>query len=298
MRDHSEDRARRGGWQRFGSGIETDQRAPEITISASGADGERLARLARTIEGEIVPRLVLARRVPGTPGAPVETKINAPDVADVSELVRLLLAHEVAIASGFVQAIRRRCVSLEVIFLDLLAPAARELGLLWENDECDFMQVTVGLCRLHHLLREISAEFRSEEDEITSSRTVLLAPVPGEQHTFGVMLVAQFLRRAGWDVWNEFPSTQADIVELVRQNWFAVVGLSVGCDSRLDDVAEAIAAIRAASRNRSLGILVGGPVLSSNPQVATLVGADATATDARQAVEKADYIRRILGAVH
>ena len=81
------------------------------------------------------------------------------------ELVRLLLAHDVGVASAYVETVRQRGASLEGIFLRLLAPAARELGLLWEEDECDFMQVTVGLCRLHHLLRELSPEFRGPAPE-------------------------------------------------------------------------------------------------------------------------------------
>ena len=254
------------------------------------ADGERMARLVRTIEGEIVPRLVLARRVSGTAGETKQRVIKSPDAADVKELVRLLLTHEADVASGFVGTVRHRGASLEMVCLELLAPAARELGLMWEADECDFMQVTVGLCRLHQVLREISVEFRPQETQSKADRCVLLAPVPGEQHTFGIMLVAQFMRRAGWDVWNEFPETLADILAVVRQKWFAVMGLSVGCDSRVDDVAAIIRIVRCASRNRAMGVLVGGPLLVAHPELVLQVGADATAVDGRQAVTAAEQM--------
>lgn len=261
-------------------------------------DRDRMARLVRTIEGEIVPRLVLARRVSGTASALGWPPIEAPDAADVQELVRLLLAHDVAVASSYVDGVRCRGSSLETVCLELLAPAARQLGLLWEQDACDFMQVTVGLCRLHQLLRELSTETRSEEQPTLAHRTVLLAPIPGEQHTFGVMLVAQFLRRAGWDVWHEFPDTLGDILNVVRQNWFAVVGLSVACDSRLEEVAAVIRAVRVSSRNHAVGILIGGPLLTANPHAAALVGADATAMDGRQAVEKANFISGLLETIN
>jgi methanogenic corrinoid protein MtbC1 len=287
MRDYSEQRTGLRPWTGAGSRVDADQ---EVAGATPAVDEDRMARLVRTIEGEIVPRLVLARRVSPTTGISRERVIKAPDVSDVQELVRLLLAHDVPVASGYVEAVRARGATLEMVCLDLLAPAARGLGLMWEQDECDFMQVTVGLCRLHQLLREISAEFRPDDTETTSDRSVLLAPIPGEQHTFGIMLVAQFLRRAGWDVWHEFPESLAAILDLVRQNSFAVVGLSVGSDTRLDDVASMIRAIRGGSRNRSVGILVGGPVLSVNPDAAKLVGADATAVDGLQAVAQADYL--------
>lgn len=260
--------------------------------SQSKESEARMARLVRTIEGEIVPRLVLARRVASVPPTVDAGRGRMPDEVDVRELVRLLLAHDVGVASAYVETVRQRGASLEAVCLSLLAPAARELGLLWEEDECDFMQVTVGLCRLHHLLRELSPEFRSESSEHKLERNVLLAPVPGDQHIFGIALVAQFLRKAGWEVWNDYPLTGASIVEAVRHNWFAVVGLSVGSETRVDEVVAIIRAIRLASRNRSVGVMVGGPVLVARPELAVLMGADATAVDGPMAVLRAEHICR------
>ena len=249
---------------------------------------ERMARLVRTIEGEIVPRLVMSRRVVVTPPVTGRAPERPPDDADVRELVRLLLAHDVGVASAYVETVRQRGASLEAVCLGLLAPAARELGLLWEEDECDFMQVTVGLCRLHHLLRELSPEFRGDPVEQKVERNILLAPVPGDQHTFGITLVAQFLRKAGWSVWHEHPTSRAEIVEIVAQNWFAVVGLSVGSETRLEEVTAIINAIRLASRNREVGVLVGGPIFVARPELVELVGADATAIDGAMAVRRAE----------
>lgn len=265
--------------------------ADDISHTQVDEPAERMARLVRTIEGEIVPRLVMARmgRVP----APVGRADKAPDDMDVRELVRLLLAHDVAVASAYVATVRQRGATLEDVCLRLLAPAARELGLLWEEDECDFMQVTVGLCRLHHVLRELSPEFRPDSTDLKIERNILLAPVPGDQHTFGITLVAQFLRKAGWEVWHEHPANSAEILEVVRQNWFAVIGLSLGSETRVDDVAGIIRAVRHASLNRSVGILVGGPVLVAKPELAALVGADATASDGPMAVLRAENLCRL-----
>ena len=258
----------------------------------------RMARLIRTIEGEIVPRLVLSRRE----ARPVEVvrvrETRGPDASDVAELVRLLLHHDVSVASAYVDTVRQRGASLEMVCLELLAPAARELGNRWEEDECDFMQVTVGLCRLHQLLRELSPEFGVDESERTGDRRILLATCPGDQHTFGIALVAQFLRRAGWDVWHEFLASSAEILDVCSQHWFSVIGLSVATETRIDVLKETIRAIRRASRNRGVGIMVGGPILIDRPELAALVGADATAVDGQQAVTRAEQIYTSLGATH
>jgi len=259
---------------------------PETPLSESQI---KRARLARTIESEIVPRLMLTRGV-NRGHEPPATESRSPDRSDVSELVRLLIAHDVSVAGAYVEAVRQRGASLEAVCLELLAPAARQFGMLWEHDECDFMQVTVGLCRLHQLLRQLSPEFGTNELDRKVNRRILLAPCPGEQHTFGLSLVAHFLKRADWDVWHEFPVSAAQIVDIVRQISFAVIGLSVGTQARLDALAETIGLIRRESRNKAIGVLVGGPILVERPELARLVGADATAADGPQAVLRAEHI--------
>jgi methanogenic corrinoid protein MtbC1 len=255
----------------------------------SGLDPERLARLMRTIEGEIVPRLIMSRRLKAAT-VPPEVIYNELDELDVKEFVRLLLAHEPEVASAYVDTVRSRGAGLEAICLDLLAPAARELGLLWEEDECDFMQVTVGLCRLHQVLRDLSPAFDCDEFPEEGDRGILLVTYPGEQHTFGVTLVAQFLRRAGWEVTQGSPGTVAELLALTRQNFFALVGLSVASDRKRDELAETIRSIREQSRNRAIGVLVGGPLFIANPELAARVGADATASNGRDAVHQAERI--------
>jgi methanogenic corrinoid protein MtbC1 len=269
-------------------GIFWDGSGTAPSKAEAAAEALRMARLVRTIEGEIVPRLVLARRVSGSLETVKAHECRSLDSADIKEFVRLLLAHDAGVASAYVEAVRQRGATHEIICLQLLAPAARELGLLWEQDECDFMQVTVGLCRLHQVLRDLSNEIPAEEAESKAGRRVLLAPVPGEQHIFGITLVAQFLRRGGWEVWHEFPTAPAEIVEIVRQNWFTVIGLSVGHDACLDEVSKIISAIRQCSRNPAVGVLIGGPLLVTKPEIVPLVGADATAADGAEAVRKAE----------
>jgi MerR family transcriptional regulator, light-induced transcriptional regulator len=261
---------------------------PAAPAAQTGLDADqRLARLIRTIEGEIVPRLVISRRLVATAKARTSEPIDA---FDVDEAVRLLLNHDVAVCSAFIAALRDRGASLEMICLDLLAPAARRLGRMWEEDECDFLQVTVGLCRMHQVLRELSPEFQAEGEDRPGDRRILLATCPGEQHTFGLALVAQFLRRAGWDVWHEFLVTKADILDICGQHSFAVVGLSLATEDRLETLADTIGDLRRASRNKAVGVLVGGPLLVARPSLAPLVGADATAANGALAVVRAEHM--------
>ena len=204
-------------------------------------------------------------------------------VAEVSHFVELVLAPSDAGWMDDIASLRARGVSVEVLYLDLLAPAARQLGTLWEDDTVMFSDVTVAVGRLHRIMRSLSPAFGSEVDVPPDGRRALLIPAPGEQHTFGLSMVAEFFRRAGWDVVCDLDSRAVDPVALVRGEWFDVVGISAGVSARLDWLKSGIAAVRHASRNRTVGIMVGGPVFANDNDLVRSVGADATASDGRQA---------------
>jgi methanogenic corrinoid protein MtbC1 len=251
----------------------------------------RIAMLTRAIEQQVVPRLVLAARQDDSGGVPPCSR------ADVAELTRLLLLDDAEGAGALVAALRGRGVALERMFLELLTPAARRLGEMWEADTCSFTDVTVGLGRLHQILRDHAPEFVAEIPSAApagSPRTALLMPAPGEQHTFGLAMLAEFLVRAGWEVRDAAPADAADAARTVAAEWFAVVGISLGGRDRLRPLAGLIRAIRHASCNTSVGVMVGGPVFVAKPELARRVGADATAADARGAVTQAERLLDLL----
>ncbi len=271
------------------SGAEIERSHTRARRSAVVSES-RLDALVRTIEGQIVPRLLMAR---GGATAAVARRERSSEAGaqigreQVDELVRLLLLHDSPVASGYIASLREAGASLERIALSLLAPAARDLGERWERDEVDVIQVTLGLCRLQTLLREISAETPHEGSERVPRGSILLVPELGEQHTFGLELVGEFFRRAQWDVWMEKPESAAALLELVAREEFSVIGLTVACEERLPGLATRITAVRRASRNRSLCVMVGGPLFLAKPELATSVGADATACDSHVAVATA-----------
>jgi MerR family transcriptional regulator, light-induced transcriptional regulator len=254
------------------------------------------AGLTRTIEGEIIPRLVLAQRA----AASVERiDGNGPLVLDLGhtqQLADLLVKQDASVAIAYVEAIRAQGTSLGSIYLDLLAPTARRLGELWHEDRCSFFEVTLGLCALHQLLRRLAPNTVRGTQDAKRERRILLIPAPGEQHTFGLIMVGEFFRRSGWEVWLETPETVGDLSRLVRGEWFAIVGMSVGCSTPLKGVAPAILSARRASCNRALGVMVGGSLVNARPELVSLMGADATAGDGQRAVQQAEGVIRLLAS--
>jgi methanogenic corrinoid protein MtbC1 len=267
-------------------------------LNCGDGGGDQIAGLVRTIEGEIIPRLMLAHVGGGVLPASASPHHRVPMDEDVAELARLVVSHDAPVALSYVEAMRARGMSVETIYVGLLGPAARRLGDLWEEDLCDFTEVTVGLWRLQQVLRVLSPTFQNEVEHRDASLRAILVPLPGEHHMFGVMVVAEFFRRAGWDVWDEPCVSVKELAETVRGAWFDIAGISVSSavssENRLESVAAAVRAIRRASRNPDVGVMVGGRIFSEHPDYVGLVGADATAANERMAVPQAQKLLALL----
>ncbi|GJE46854.1 cobalamin B12-binding domain-containing protein [Methylobacterium soli] len=240
---------------------------------------ERQLALSRVVQAEIIPRLRLLH-----PSVAVEKPKASlkPDTELVAKFTDLVLAHDVSSVFDAFTALMSSGYSAEDLFLGLLAPSAALLGRMWDEDLCDFIEVTTGVARLQILL----SLFRVDNGitDVDGNRRVLLMGAPGERHTFGVAIVEQFMRKVGWEVSSGLASSPQQIAELVASEWFGVVGLTLSCETGIDQLAASIHSVRQASRNTSIGVMVGGPVFLEHPDLVERVGADASAVDAPTAV--------------
>lgn len=211
--------------------------------------------------------------------------------AEVVAFASALMAQQIKEATGLVERLCARDVSMDDIYLKLLAPAARYLGELWETDQCNFSEVTLCLWRMQTLMYDLSPAFHcatmTGRSRPAAERRILLASLPGQQHTFGLSMLTEFFRRDGW-VALAIPSPQrGEVLDSVSLHWFDVLALSASMDSEVKDLARAIKAARKTSLNPRLAIMVGGPLFLRDPDLARILGADGMAVDAPGALELA-----------
>ena len=241
--------------------------------------------LARIVEAEILPRLMLAHRRSARRAAPE----RAPSAEEIAAFSAMLLAPGPVDIDAQAAALRDGGLPLPKLLLELLAPAARHLGEMWEDDTCDFLAVTEGLGRLQAISRRLCAHLENESVP-AAGRSVLLLPCPGETHLFGVSIVASFFREAGWQVTMATPGPGLDPAALLRDDWFDVVGLSLSCEAVMPALAAAIPVLRRASRNPQLSVIVGGPYFAGRGAAGIPVEVDACVLDGRQAPRVAEAL--------
>ncbi|MBL8672014.1 MAG: cobalamin B12-binding domain-containing protein [Alphaproteobacteria bacterium] len=255
--------------------------------AARGEAADRRAWLVQTIESEIIPRIIRAHEVRSAVVPALAQAPEKPDSASVSRLAEILVKGDICAASAHVEEVRDRGTSLETVYLDLLAAAARRLGEMWTDDVFTFAEVTIGLGRLQQMLRALSPDFVGQSDAAVHGKSALLAGAPGEQHVFGLLMVAEFMRRSGWSVRCELTASVDDLAEIVRKGEICLVGFSLSCAERVDALTAAIGQTRRAASGHAVAVMVGGQVFVERPELASLVGADQTAADGRAAAHQA-----------
>lgn len=243
-------------------------------------------KLDNVIAAEILPRLKLShRRKVARGSAPTDAPALsiASQVADFADLV---VRHESSVAEAYVKFLVQRGLDLETLLLHLLAPAARRLGDLWDNDKIDFVDVTIGTSRLQQLVHYLTFPLGTPHDD--PSRTLLLLPAPGEQHTFGLVMASEIFRQKGWHVQGGAAMEPKQIFSLISQQRFAVIGFSLSCDRLIEPLCCSIEAVRRMSKNKSVQLMVGGGVFNGNSVLQKAVGADLIASDAQEALVLAE----------
>jgi methanogenic corrinoid protein MtbC1 len=273
--------------QRPGVGAPDDRRVVPFERPGPGRQEMSPIALARLIEGEIIPRLLLAHQ--SAEQAEARTAIEGgvgPD--DVVDFAHLVLAEDLSVLVQKIEGLIGRGVDVDALYFDLFSPTAKLLGSMWEEDFCTFNDVTVGLCRLQQLVYEFSD--RLQPEQTGAGRNALFALTPGDQHSFGLVVVVEFFRRAGWRTVCAAEASASDLVDMVRSESFDLIGFSMSDEKWLDPLPELIASLRAASRNPLVRVIVGGRVFTDRPERVAEVGADETAEDAREAVRSADQL--------
>ncbi|MDB5647788.1 MAG: Cobalamin-binding protein [Methylobacterium sp.] len=281
--------------RQFGDCLRYEPTSQDLIDFRGFGIGDRLAEftrslrlqedLARVVEAEVIPRLMLAHRSEST-----QPECNIlPDADQIAVFAALMLAPAGDDLDLRLAELLATGLAPDSLLLDLLAPTARHLGALWEEDLCDFVEVTRAMGRLQRIMREITQRFGGAPAQPRDPRSIFLLPCPGETHSFGLAMVDRFFRDAGWNVTCTV-SQPDDPLAQVRTDWFDVVGLSLACEVLLPKLAETITALRRHSHNPAIRVMVGGPAFVLNPDAVRQVGADASAGDAKQALHIAETL--------
>ena len=165
-----------------------------------------LGSLAEVIEREIAPRLARRQRT-GNPAfcrvdAPIRIGASAPNDS-VMALADLVLGSDITAARNYVERKQRsEGASLESLYVDLLTPVARlPRRPAGRTTDVISREVTFGLGHLQAAAARTQPDLPERISPDAAERSDSARARTGEQHTFGLSMVAEFFDAPGWDVW-------------------------------------------------------------------------------------------------
>jgi len=176
----------------------------------------------------------------------------------------------------------RRASITETDLVDCYFPAvARALGCDWVDDSAGFAAVTIGMSRLQAMLHRIVRSCHVELPLDSPSVLVVLPQI--EQHSFGVQVLAEQLRRSGVSAHVLISPSPDRLRGLVGTGRYDGAMVSVGCEQGLAPAAQAVLCLKQATEGQ-LWVAVGGAMLERERGLADLLGADIASSDPMKAM--------------
>jgi methanogenic corrinoid protein MtbC1 len=161
---------------------------------------------------------------------------------------------------------------------------------MWDRDECDFIDVTMGLWRLQEVMREVAMRVPGDPTPGLGRKVALFSAMPGDVHSFGTLMIEEVFARAGWESEALVKPERRELLDRLSRRRYDLVGLTIARDCPSSALANLIKAMRSVSANPQIAVLVGGRVINENPAMVAEVGADGTGIDARAALATAEKL--------
>ncbi len=237
--------------------------------------------LQETLSTHVIPQLL------GQAGGMVHANDFTP--AQCEALAQACLSTDIGVAEACARRFLAQGLGIESLMVGAIPNAARLFHDWWADDRIDFVDVTQASFHLEKLVHALSAEFvlHGPAKQAARGHQALLVNTPGAHHSLGLLILSQYFRRYGWQLLSPASASGEDLHSVVRAEWVDLLGISVSDQRQFDKLRQLIVSLRQQARNRSMWVMVGGPALRFEPQLATVLGADMACFHADEAHVKA-----------
>ena len=188
-------------------------------------------------------------------------------------------------ANAIVDRVIDRGEALQELYLEIVQPAMREVGRLWQLNEMSVAEEHLATAITQAAMGRAFERVYQWRDTRTPS--LVAACVDDERHQMGLRMLCDLLELEGWDTSYLGASVPTEsLVSMVEKRKPDVVALSATIAPHLPRVRAAIAAIRASDLDAQPLIIAGGRAVNGDEGLARRLGADLTAGDAGDALRK------------
>jgi MerR family transcriptional regulator, light-induced transcriptional regulator len=190
-------------------------------------------------------------------------------------------------ADHLLKAALDQSISAPDIYIQIFQPSAYEIGRLWEDHQISVGQEHIASAIIERHMGELHTRFKPEHPK---QKKLLLGCVDREYHRIGLRMLADFFEMDGWEVTYLGAAVPAEaFVQTVKEFQPDLIGISVEVDYHMPRLAELQAELKRQGIH-PIPIMVGGLPFIHNPHLVEELGLAFTASNAREAVIKANQL--------
>ncbi len=207
---------------------------------------------------------------------------------EATEYLKLLLAGKRHQAKEFIDELVNRGVSVKDIYEHIFQASQYEVGLLWQQNK-------ITVAHEHYCTAATQLIMSGLYPIIFSGpkkgMKLVACSVSSELHEIGIRMVSDFFEMDGWDTYymgSNMPDSH--LLSTIREYEPQLIAISVTLPVHIQHVEQLIRKIRSSPDLQELKIMAGGYPFNVIPGLDSKIGADASATSAKQAIYIANKI--------
>jgi methanogenic corrinoid protein MtbC1 len=223
---------------------------------------------------------------PGCP--PCHLTNDCPNQRLALEYVVTMLEGDRRAASDLIIGAAKGGVPVRALYLEVLYPAMKELGRMWERNEIDVAEEHFCTATTEMVMSQL---YPFLPRTAHNGKVAVVAAAQGNLHQIGVRMVADFLEMDGWRPIYLGANVPAHDLALAVSDFKAdVLAIAACLHAHIQSVADAIAVVRSCPQAAPVKIIVGGNGFAGTGSLWQEIGADAMALCVDDAVAHANQL--------
>ena len=187
---------------------------------------------------------------------------------DIQEFCDAVISRNDEAQIELIEALITRGISLELLYEIFIPQAAERLGDLWKKNKVTFVDVNIGTQRLQRLSRIYEKQYLGPMYLFSEGPEILLILPRNEVHTLSLITASGIFKKNGANPFVAVGYSNEEIVKLISENNFKLIGISVSNTGNISDCVETANYIRTCIPDK-IPMVIGGQGIAvvKNPEL-------------------------------
>ena len=184
-------------------------------------------------------------------------KTNSYQKKDIENFCDSIIARDDKVQVELIEALIAQGISLTVLYEVFIPEAAETLGNLWKESKVTFVDVNIGTQRLQRLSRVYEKQYLGPMYLFSEGPEILLILPQKEVHTLSLITASGIFKKHGANPFIAVGYADKEIINLINQNNFKLIGISVSNSENIEECLKTARFIRS-NVSKAIPLVVGG----------------------------------------